>query len=389
MTTLYLLEPSTTAAWYPFSDCRPICELRAGTWLIRERWEAVVEGETSSIFGAEHLHPFEEEGVPPVTLQESVNGPAVVGRSDFAPTGVSLDLPKKPHRLVNDDTTVGWWIPEGITWEGTHTDWPEIEIDGVTLHGAYDLVTALEHLLEPDTADFTKEASDPVPQGSIIIGDPADVVILGAAVEPGTVFDVRRGVVVIEQHTHVQSGTRFEGPVYVGPGSEILGGTIRACSIGQRCKVRGEISNSVLIGYANKAHDGFVGHSVIGRWVNLGAGTTTSNLKNTYGAVRLKIDQTQIDTNRQLLGTLFGDHCKTAIGTMLSTGATIGVGANVFGNVAAAKYVPPFAWGDTGATMEREGFLKIAKRVLPRRQVELTDGIQDMLLALYDHAVAS
>ena len=389
MTTLHLLEPSTTAAWFPFSDCRPICELRAGTWLIRERWEAVSEAETSSILGAEHLHPFVEDGVPPVTQRQQVSGAAIVGRSDFAPAGVPLELPDTPQRLVNDGTTVGWWVPEGVTWDGEHTDWPELEIDGMILHGAYDLVTALEHLLQPDAADFTKEASDPVPQGSIIIGDPADVVILGAAVEPGTVFDVRRGVVVVEQHTHVQSGTRFEGPVYVGPGSEILGGTIRACSIGPRCKVRGEISNSVVIGYANKAHDGFVGHSVIGRWVNLGAGTTTSNLKNTYGTVRLKIDQIQLDTNRQFLGTLFGDHCKTAIGTMLSTGAAIGVGANVFGSVAAAKYVPPFAWGDTGATMEREGFIKIAKRVLPRRQVELTDRVQEMLLALYDHAVAS
>ena len=388
MTTLHLLEPSTTAAWFPFSDCRPICELRAGTWLIRERWEAVSEAETSSILGAEHLHPFVEDGVPPVTQRQQVSGAAIVGRSDFAPAGVPLELPDTPQRLVNDGTTVGWWVPEGVTWDGEHTDWPELEIDGMILHGAYDVVTALEHLLEPDTADFTHETSDPVPQGSMIIGDPSDVVILGARVEPGTVFDVRRGVVVVEQHTHVQSGTRFEGPVYVGPGSEILGGTIRACSIGPRCKVRGEISNSVVIGYANKAHDGFVGHSVIGRWVNLGAGTTTSNLKNTYGAVRLEIDQTQIDTNRQFLGTLFGDHCKTAIGTMLSTGAAVGVGANVFGNVAAAKYVPPFAWGDTGATMEREGFLKIAKRVLPRRQVELTDRVQDMLLALYDHAVA-
>ena len=122
MTTLYLLEPSNTAAWFPFSDCRPICELRAGTWLIRERWEAVAEFETSSIFGAEHLHPFAEEGVPPVTRQQSVSGPAIVGRSDFAPAGIPLDQPKKPHRLVNDDTTVGWWIPEGVAWEGEHAD---------------------------------------------------------------------------------------------------------------------------------------------------------------------------------------------------------------------------------------------------------------------------
>lgn len=293
----------------------------------------------------------------------------------------------RPLRLVNQGVTVGWWVPEGSTWDGAHDDWSEMEIDGLSLKGTYDLITALEHLLVPDAADFTNERSDPIPQGCVVIGDPSDVVILGAAVEPGTVFDVRHGVVVIEQHTHVKYGTRLEGPVYVGPGCEILGGPIHGCSIGPRCKVRGEMSDSVMVGYANKGHDGFVGHSVVGRWVNLGAGTTTSNLKNTYGNVKLVLDDVPLETGRQFLGTLFGDHCKTAIGTMLSTGAAIGTGANVFGNTAAVKYAPPFAWGFTSDRMQLDGFLRIAERVLPRRQVEFTDQVRAMLTAVYEHAV--
>jgi len=386
MTAVFLLEPEPAAAWFPFGDCRPICELRAGVWLIRERWEGIVDGEAKAVFGAPHLQPFIEEGVPPVTAIEPVSGPAVIGRSDFAPTGLSADLPSQPARLVNDGVTVGWWAPEGTTWQNEHKDWDELEIEGMLLHGAYDVVTALDHLLQPDTTDFTHERSDDLPQGSIVIGDPSDVVILGAAIEPGTIFDVRQGVVVIEQHTHVQAGVRFEGPVYVGPACTILGATVHQCSIGPLCKVRGEISNTVLLGYANKAHDGFVGHSVIGRWVNLGAGTTTSNLKNTYGPVRIRMAETEIETGRQFLGTLFGDHCKTAIGTMMNTGAVVGTGANVFGNAGTPKHVRPFAWGDTGATMERDGFLRIAERVMPRRKVEFTEQVRDMLTTIYDHA---
>jgi len=387
MTDLYMLEPELSPAWFPFGDCRPISELRTGVWLIRERWEAVAGGEAQAIFGPAHLHSFVEDSVPPVKPLETVSGPAIIGRSDFAPVGEAPELTKHGSRLTNDGETVGWWVPAGSAWDGQDVDLPEIEVEGVLLHGAYDLLTAMEHLLAPDTVDFTHESGDELPPGSMVVGDPSDVVVLGGFVEPGVTFDVRRGVVVIEQNAYVKGGTRFEGPVYVGPGSEILGGSIHATTIGPRCKVRGEVSDSAFLGYGNKGHDGFLGHSVIGRWVNLGAGTTTSNLKNTYGAIRLKVGDVDVDTSRQFLGTLFGDHAKTAIGTMLSTGAVVGTGANVFDFPTAPKYVPPFAWGQTGTLMQKEGFLKIASRVLPRRQVEMTDDVRTMLETIYDRIV--
>lgn len=386
MTDLYMLEPELSPAWFPFGDCRPICELRAGVWLTRERWEATAGCETRAILGPEHLLGFTEDQVPDVTERGPIEGPAIIGRSDFAPVGEKVEFSAQPLRLVNDEETVGWWLPAGSTWDGNDTDWSTVEIEGVLLHGAFDLLTAMEHFLAPDTVDFTHEVGDELPAGSMVIGDPSDVVILGATIEPGVTFDVRRGVVVIEQRAYVKGGTRFEGPVFVGPGSEVLGGSIHGSIIGPRCKVRGEVSDSAFLGYGNKAHDGFLGHSVVGRWVNLGAGTTTSNLKNTYGPVRLTVAGKQIETGRQFLGTLFGDHAKTAIGTMLSTGAVVGTGANVFGYTDAPKYVPPFAWGNSDGVMQRDGFLKIATRVLPRRQVDVTDEVRGMLGAIYDHA---
>jgi bifunctional N-acetylglucosamine-1-phosphate-uridyltransferase/glucosamine-1-phosphate-acetyltransferase GlmU-like protein len=140
----------------------------------------------------------------------------------------------------------------------------------------------------------------------------------------------------------------------------------------------------VFLGYANKSHDGFVGHSVIGHWVNLGAGTTTSNLKNTYGEVALQIGATRMVTGRQFLGSLIGDHAKTAIGSMLPTGTVIGTGASVFGGGPIPKYVPPFAWGYDGAERTTlEGFLRVAERVMPRRDVAFTPERRASLEAIY------
>jgi hypothetical protein len=140
----------------------------------------------------------------------------------------------------------------------------------------------------------------------------------------------------------------------------------------------------VFLGYANKAHDGFVGHSLLGHWVNLGAGTTTSNLKNTYGEVSVEVKGERIATGRQFLGSLIGDHAKTAIGTLLPTGTVIGAGANVFGPNSVPKYIPPMAWGSDGATrMTEEGFLKVAERVMPRRDVPVTPERRASLTATY------
>jgi len=151
--------------------------------------------------------------------------------------------------------------------------------------------------------------------------------------------------------------------------------------------VRGEISTSIFLGYANKAHDGFLGHSVVGRWANLGAGTITSNLKNTYGAVRLEVSGHAIETGQMNVGSLIGDHAKTAIGTLLSTGTVIGTGASVFDAVRPPRYIPPFSWGGDGdARTTRDGFLRVAERVLPRRDIAMDDTTRALLGRVYDWA---
>jgi UDP-N-acetylglucosamine diphosphorylase/glucosamine-1-phosphate N-acetyltransferase len=372
VTALYLLEPeSPGAAWAPFAGVRPIAELRAGIWRVRERWEAAAGNDATAILG-DHAAGFIDGDEPPVLPPAVVDGPALVVTASFAPTGVALAPGPQDRRLTHAGKTVGWIVPAGARWSGADEKGAALEIEGVPLRGTYDLLTALETLLPGDCDDFMAAPNDGVPEGSLVLGDPARLVCLGAVVEPGVVFDVRHGAVVLDQGAEVRNGTRLEGPTYVGPGTKVLGGFIRGSVLGPECRVRGEVAVSVFMGYANKAHDGFVGHSMVGHWVNLGAGTTTSNLKNTYGAVRLEIDGERIETGRLNVGSFFGDHAKTAIGTMLATGTVISAGANVFGRPTPPKFLPPFAWGCTGERMSEDGFLRVAERVMARRNVELS-----------------
>ncbi|HET6577011.1 MAG TPA: putative sugar nucleotidyl transferase [Gemmatimonadales bacterium] len=376
MTALYLLEPEPPgAAWAPFAGVRPIAELRAGAWRVRERWEAACETQTTAILGA-HVEGFHEGDEPPVRPPGAVDGPAVIGAAWFAPTGDrigTLEGSGAPRRLTHCGATVGWLVGAGERWQGPHEQGEGLEVDGLLLRGAFDLVTALERFLGEDCADFRAAPTTGVPEGSLVLGDAGNVIVMGAAVEPGVVFDVRHGAVVLEAGVEVRHGTRLEGPVFAGRNTKVLGGFVRASVFGPECRIRGEIAASVFLGYANKSHDGFVGHSVVGHWVNLGALTTTSNLKNTYGAVRLEPNGERIETGRQNLGTLFGDHAKTAIGTMLATGTVVSAGANVFGPPTPPRYVPPFAWGSAGGErLTPDGFLRIAERVMSRRDVALT-----------------
>ncbi|MBA3658042.1 MAG: hypothetical protein H0W67_00405 [Gemmatimonadales bacterium] len=385
MTRLLLLEPEPTPAWAPFAGVRPVAELRAGIWRIRERWEAAVAADAEAVLG-DHAIGLGESAEAPVRPTGEVEGPAIIGAAWFAPSGTPVAL-GDGRRLTHGSATVGWVVPAGERWTGPHDVGAAVPIDGVLLRGTYDLLTALELLLAADCADFLAADRAPVPEGSIVLGDPAGVVSLGAQVEPGVVFDVRQGAVVLESGVEVRHGTRLEGPLWAGVGTKLLGGYIRASVIGPECRVRGEVGSSVFLGYANKSHDGYVGHSVVGHWVNLGAGTTTSNLKNTYGPVRLDVIGGRIETGRLNVGTLFGDHAKTAIGTMLSTGTVISVGANVFGAGSPPKFVPPFAWGGGGSAMSEAGFLRVAERVLPRRSVPFTPERRDLLRRLYARAM--
>jgi UDP-N-acetylglucosamine diphosphorylase/glucosamine-1-phosphate N-acetyltransferase len=208
----------------------------------------------------------------------------------------------------------------------------------------------------------------------------------GARVDALAVLDARGGPIRIERNALVFAHTHVAGPCRVGAGTHLLGGMIGASTIGPACRIAGEVDACVWQGWANKRHHGFVGHSAIGPWVNLGALTTTSDLKNTYGEVRARIGGREIATGTNKLGSVLGAHVKTGIGTLLPTGAVVGTGANLFGGGRfAPRDVPAFAWWDGERTVEHEldRFLATARTALGRRDQVLTDAEEHALRALH------
>ena len=251
------------------------------------------------------------------------------------------------------------------------------EIDGWWLDEVWDLIRHLPEMLASDITQRV-ESLDTVSAaeaGGAIIGAYPARVERGASVEPYVVFDATAGPVLVRRGATISPFSRLVGPCYVGEDSIVAGGKVGGTSVGEQCRVHGEVSATIFLGHANKSHDGFVGHSYLGRWSNLGAGTVTSNLKNTYGPVGLWTPRGVRDTGMQFLGTFFGDHAKTAIGTRLTTGGVIGAGANVFALGMTPKVIAPFSWGgNTDApTCDVDKFLRVAERVMSRRHVTLTE----------------
>ncbi|MBH38003.1 hypothetical protein CL658_03115 [bacterium] len=206
-------------------------------------------------------------------------------------------------------------------------------------------------------------------------------------VEDFVVIDARKGPVYIEQNVIIHAHTRIEGPVFIGKNSTLLGGRISNSTINQLCKVSGEVSNSIIESYSNKAHAGFLGDSYVGRWVNLGAETTTSNLKNDYSDISIKFEKNKIQTNKQFLGTMFGDHVKTAIGTKLNCGTIIRTGSIIFNHTFTTKYYPPFSWGtaDKKTYFKLETFFLALERIMKRRNIELSDNYKNLYIFLHEN----
>jgi UDP-N-acetylglucosamine diphosphorylase/glucosamine-1-phosphate N-acetyltransferase len=400
MSTRLLLydAPDDLGPFLPFSLSRPLGELRYGVFLLRERWSAQLDLPVSGHLSPHrHLADFAEAGAPPVVTEAGERAEArLLLRSTFVPAP-TLALPQasEPLRYVDAaGATVGFAVPRRAEWPGfaAAAAWPAAPLAGKRLAGVWELVADLTATLLADLERVRAEHGPAtIPRGVTVLGDPALVLTGEAAVEPQVVLDVRQGPIMLGPGVEVRAFSRLVGPLAVARECHLLGGQISGSAIGPRCNLRGEISASLFLGYANKSHDGFLGHAVVGRWVNLGAGTTNSNLKNTYGPVRLTLGGRRYETGMQFLGSLIGDHVKTAIGTLLPTGCTIGVGANLFGAARAGAEVAPFAWGldEPGRVLEGGRFVEIAERVMPRRDVAVDDRTRRYLAAVWGAATGA
>ena len=200
-----------------------------------------------------------------------------------------------------------------------------------------------------------------------------------------TVLDARDGPIIIDR-AHVEPFSFIQGPTYVGPGALIASARVRGeTSIGPVCRIGGEVEASIVQGYSNKHHDGFLGHSFLGEWVNIGAMTTTSDLKNTYGTIRVVLEgEGQLDSGTIKLGAFLSDHVKLGIGLHLTGGSVIGFGSNIFGVHSAPKTVPPFLWGGEVFREYRiDGMVEVARKAMGRRKRALEPAYEAVLRTVF------
>jgi len=209
----------------------------------------------------------------------------------------------------------------------------------------------------------------------------------GARVDAGAVLDAREGPIRIGAQAIVLPHTVVVGPCVVGEGTHLLGGVVGHSTIGPGCRIAGEVDACVWQGWANKRHHGFVGHSAIGEWANLGALTTTSDLKNNYGTVRVRVGGRELDSGLVKLGSMIGAGVKTGIGTLLPTGAVIGTGSHLFGGGRyAPKHLAAFSWwdGERVSEYQLEKFLATARVAMSRRQCELSADDEVAIRTLFE-----
>tara|TARA_B100000212_G_scaffold160167_2_gene120399 strand:- start:3183 stop:4310 length:1128 start_codon:yes stop_codon:yes gene_type:complete len=242
-------------------------------------------------------------------------------------------------------------------------------------------------LLRNDTKFFDMKIGGDFHESCIFLNQKNIHISDSAKISAGVILDASEGPIIIDENAFIDIGVMIKGNTYIGKNSKInpgakLNGEI---SIGPYCKIGGEVEATIFHGYSNKQHDGYIGHSYIGEWVNLGANTNNSDLKNNYGKIKFDLGFKKIDTNEMFIGSMIGDFSKIAISTMLNTGTYIGMGANVFGSGFQNKLIQSFSWGKKEVT-DFKKFLSTLEVVKSRRDENISEKEKNLLRTLYNNS---
>jgi UDP-N-acetylglucosamine diphosphorylase/glucosamine-1-phosphate N-acetyltransferase len=402
---LIVFEDAAARHFAPLAHTRPVFELLCGLMSPRERCERAF-GAPAALVCRSYLAPLlaAASGRP-------VNSPGAGAGHLFLMNGRLLDpaavialaaATPGPGAWWNGDELVAARVPAGDA-EGLFTNLagndfvldPGMVARFKRHEAATELARSLWGLVLANAAAIERDAAGldagggRLPPGVHALGSHPLLLAPGAEIEPGAVLDLRAGPIVIGPGARVAGLTRLEGPAGIGARTQILGGRIRAgTTIGPGCRIAGEVEASIVQGNSNKYHDGFLGHAYVGEWVNLGALTTNSDLKNTYGTVKVWQDGQLVDTGEQKVGAMIGDHVKTGIGSLLDTGTVIGVAANIFGGstTLGTKFVPSFAWGTPPRLTLHDPMraLETMQEVMRRRGMTMTAVYREMLDQVFE-----
>ncbi len=374
-----LFDDETRYQLLPFTHTRPVADIRCGIMTMRERWEHFI-GLTTSTLTEDHIQAV----FPLVSTSDNVfiNG-SVIATEELWSKIKSL---KPQEQLVHKSMIIASRVTDATVKFGKtisiDTSLNEIEYDGevIQISHPWDIFSYNEQVLK---ADFnlltTGRESQKLPEHVTVVGSEHIFLEEGAVINAGCIINATTGPVYLGKNAELLEGVMIRGAVaicdnaVVKMGAKIYTGT----TIGNNCKVGGEISNVVFFANSNKGHDGYLGNAVIGEWCNLGADTNCSNLKNNYDKIKVWDEHNfkSIQTGLTFCGLLMADHSKCGINTMFNTGTVVGVSANIYGGSFPEKFIPSFAWGGSEGmtTYKLEKALGTAERMMSRRNKALSE----------------
>lgn len=386
MTNIILFDNETRDQLLPLTYTRPVCELRIGILTIKEKWEKWLGGKVSYITQDYLAEKF------PIDYGETnlvINGSALpseqlcvlLNQMDFNEAYlegeelIAAKLDERQFERLINDKDIGEL--KGYDLEGT---------DYLKINNLCDIFIHNEKALQLDFSLLTKgRQSQPISHTNQVMGRENIFLEEGAKVEC-SILNATNGPIYLGKNAEIMEGSIVRGGLAVGEnskiklGAKIYGGT----TLGPYCKVGGEVKNVVFQGFSSKAHEGYLGNSVIGEWCNIGADTNSSNLKNNYTEIKLWSypGEKFVPTGQQFCGLIMGDHSKCGINSMFNTGTVIGISANVFGSGFPRNFIPSFAWGGSAgfSTYKTEKAFETMERVMARRNK--TFEVQDRIIMI-------
>lgn len=386
-----IYEDGQAGNFLPLTYFRPLYDLRCGAFTLRQRAVAFLRPRRLSLHVRSYLRELVLEESPECEVGTISSDSCLFLNGRVLPDSRLVRILRKatPDTVFRSGTTVvaahlggralnrvkaalaGDVLTDDL-FDGITT----VDVGASLLTIPLDAVYANESLLASDLAILGRAhrgKRGSAHRTAILVNRKQIMLGAGSIVGPGAVLDATDGPIHVGKGARIYPGAVVEGPCLIGDGSQVkIGAKIYGnTSIGPVCKVGGEVEHCILHSHVNKQHDGFLGHAYLGMWVNLGAGTTTSNLKNTYGTIRQTINGTLVDTGRMFAGLTAGDHTKTGINATIDTGTILGVSCNIYGTTLPPKLVPSFSWGSGSelTTYDPDRALDVAVRVMARRDV--------------------
>jgi UDP-N-acetylglucosamine diphosphorylase/glucosamine-1-phosphate N-acetyltransferase len=368
-----LFDGPVRNALLPFTFTRPVADIRIGILTIREKWEKYL-GYTTTTLTEEYLM----EKFPMVEMEENV-----MINASFLPNEVLAEMVQalEPNQAIFSGEDVIAFYTKDTQEEVDFDTYEIIEYteDGLRIENPWDIFAKNDAAIREDFELLTEgRTSQPIP-ASVNTISPENIFIEEGAKLEFVTLNASTGPIYIGKNSEIMENSVIRGPFALCEEAQVKLATkvYGATTVGPHSRIGGEVNNSVLFGYSNKGHDGFLGNSVLGEWCNLGADTNNSNLKNNYEEVKLWSYEKGIfaKTGLQFCGLMMGDHSKCGINTMFNTGTVVGVSANIFGSGFPRNFVPSFSWGGASgfSTYITKKAFETARIVMSRRHVEFTE----------------